>query len=167
LKWPERRCSQEGKVEIYPDFRDLIGAFAAADVRYLLVGGYAVGFHGRPRFTKDLDLWVDDSDENLRRLEIALVRFGAPTGLVDELRCADPLDVVWMGRPPTRVDLVKAIPGVTFADAFTRRTTFEWQDVSVAVIGRDDLIAAKRASGRDQDLLDLKLLETVKPTGRP
>ena len=54
-------------MEIYPDFRDLIGAFAAADVRYLLVGGYAVGFHGRPRFTKDLDLWVDDSEENLRR----------------------------------------------------------------------------------------------------
>jgi hypothetical protein len=56
-------------MEIYPDFRDLIGAFAAADVRYLLVGGYAVGFHGRPRFTKDLDLWVDDSDENFCRLE--------------------------------------------------------------------------------------------------
>jgi len=67
-------------MEIYPDFRDLIGAFAAADVRYLLVGGYAVGFHGRPRFTKDLDLWVDDSDENFGRLEKALAQFGAPAG---------------------------------------------------------------------------------------
>lgn len=149
-------------MEIYPDFRDLIGAFAAADVRYLLVGGYAVGFPGRPRFTKDLDLWVDDSDENLRRLESALARFGAPTGLVAELRRADPLDVVWMGRPPTRVDLVKAIPGVVFADAFLRRASFDWQDVVVAVIGRDDLIAAKKASGRDQDLLDVKLLEATK-----
>jgi hypothetical protein len=154
-------------VEIYPDFRDLIGAFAAADVRYLLVGGYAVGFHGRPRFTKDLDLWIDDSDDNLRRLDSALTRFGAPAGLVDELRRADPLDVVWMGRPPTRVDLVKAIPGATFADAFARRTTFDWQDVSVSVIGRDDLIAAKKASGRDQDLLDVKLLEAAKSADQP
>jgi len=154
-------------VEIYPDFRDLIGAFVAADVRYLLVGGYAVGFHGRPRFTKDLDLWIDDSDDNLRRLDEALTRFGAPAGLVDELRRADPLDVVWMGRPPTRIDLVKAIPGATFADAFTRRTTFEWQDVSVSVIGRDDLIAAKKASGRDQDLVDVKLLEAAKSAGQP
>ncbi len=152
-------------MEIYPDFRDLIGAFAAADVRYLLVGGYAVGFHGRPRFTKDLDLWVDDSEENFRRLESALARFGAPTGLVDQLRRADPLDVVWMGRSPTRVDLVKAIPGGTFGEAFARRSTFEWQDVSVMVIGRDDLIAAKKASGREQDLLDVKLLEAAKRRG--
>ncbi|HEY4185714.1 MAG TPA: hypothetical protein VGP07_11635 [Polyangia bacterium] len=146
-------------MEIYPDFRDLIGAFAAADVRYLLVGGYAVGFHGRPRFTKDLDLWIEDSEENLLRLAEALVSFGAPGNLADELRRAEPLDVVWMGRPPTRIDLVKAIPGVTFADVYPRRTTFAWHDVFVAVIGRNDLIAAKRASGRDQDLLDVKVLE--------
>ncbi len=154
-------------MEIYPDFRDLIGAFAAADVRYLLVGGYAVGFHGRPRFTKDLDLWVDDSDENFRRLEKALAQFGAPAGLVDELRRADPLDVVWMGRPPTRVDLVKAIPGPKFADAFARRSSFKWEEISVVVIGRDDLIAAKKASGREQDLLDVKLLEAAKNLDQP
>ncbi len=148
-------------MEIYPDFRDLIGAFAAADVSYLLVGGYAVGFHGRPRFTKDLDLWIEDSEENMHRLTEALARFGAPGNLADELRRADPLDVVWMGRPPTRIDLVKAIPGVTFADAYARRKTFAWHDVSVAVIGRDDLIAAKRASGRAQDLVDVELLEAA------
>jgi hypothetical protein len=149
-------------MEIYPDFRDLIGAFAAANVRYLLVGGYAVGFHGRPRFTKDLDLWIEDSEENMRRLAEALVSFGAPGNLADELRHADPLDVVWMGRPPARIDLVKAIPGVAFVDAYARRATFAWHDVSVAVIGRDDLIAAKKASGRDQDLVDVKVLETAK-----
>lgn len=149
-------------MEIYPDFRDLIGAFAAADVRYLLVGGYAVGFHARPRFTKDLDLWIEDSPENFRRLADALSVFGAPGDLARELSRADPLDVVWMGRPPTRIDLVKAIPGVTFGAAFARRSTFQWHDITVTVIGRDDLIAAKKASGRDQDLVDVKVLEAAK-----
>ncbi len=146
-------------MEIYPDFRDLIGAFDAADVRYLLIGGYAVAFHARPRFTKDLDLWVDDSDENLTRVQRALESFGAPGGLVEELRHADPLDVVWMGRPPTRIDLVKAIPGVVFDDAFGRRVVATWHGIDVFVIGLHDLIAAKKASGRDQDLIDVKMLE--------
>ena len=80
-------------MEIYPNFRDLFGAFAAADVRYLLVGGYAVAFHGRPRFTKDLDLWVDDSEDNLSRVQGELDSFGAPDGFVEALRLGDPLDV--------------------------------------------------------------------------
>jgi hypothetical protein len=146
-------------LDIYPDFRDLIGAFADAEVRYLLVGGYAVAFHARPRFTKDLDLWVEDSAENLNRLTDALHAFGAPDGLVENLRDGAPLDVVWMGRPPTRVDLMKAIPGLVFADAFARRVTADWQGLGISVISKDDLIAAKKASGRDQDLLDVKLLE--------
>lgn len=152
-------------MELYPDFRDLFGAFAAADVRYLLVGGYAVAFHGRPRFTKDLDLWVDDSEDNLTRAQSALDSFGAPDGLVEALRLGDPLDVVWMGRPPTRIDLVKAIPGVIFADAFGRRVVGTWQGVEVSVIGLDDLIVAKKASGREQDLIDVHALER-KPRGR-
>ena len=72
-----------------------------------------------------------------------------------------------MGRPPTRVDLVKAIPGPEFADAFARRSSFKWQEISVVVIGRDDLIAAKKASGREQDLLDVKLLEAAKRAAEP
>lgn len=146
-------------MEIYPDFRDLIGAFAAAEVRYLLVGGYAVAFHAQPRFTKDIDLWVDASEENLTRVQRALESFGAPEGFVEELRRGAPLDVVWMGRPPTRIDLMKAIPGVVFADAFERRAVAKWTGVDVSVIGLADLIAAKRASGREQDLIDVRALE--------
>jgi hypothetical protein len=153
-------------MELYPDFRDLLGAFVAAEVRYLLVGGYAVAFHGRPRFTKDLDLWVDASEDNLARLERALDAFGAPDGLVEALRLGDPLDVVWMGRPPTRVDLVKAIPGVVFADAFERRVADTWLGVDVSVIALDDLIVAKKASGRPQDLIDVRALEHRAPAGR-
>lgn len=76
-----------------------------------------------------------------------------------QLRDADALDVVWMGRPPMRVDLVKSIPGGTFAAAFSRRAETTWDGVRLTVIGRDDLIAAKQASGREQDLLDLQLLK--------
>ena len=141
------------------DFKDLLQAFADAEVRYLVVGGYAVAFHARPRFTKDIDIWVEDSAENLARLTDALQRFGAPAGMAEQLRDADALDVVWMGRPPMRVDLVKSIPGVAFAEAFPRRAEATWGGVRLAVIGRDDLIAAKRASARDQDLLDVTLLE--------
>jgi hypothetical protein len=151
-------------VQLPPDFQDLLQEFDDAEVKYLVVGGYAVSFHARPRFTKDLDIWLEDSAVNLSRAKTALRRFGAPEPTLDALEAARGLDVVWMGRPPLRVDLMKQIPGAEFGPAFERRVISDWNGVEVAVLSRQDLIESKAASGRDQDLVDEKLLRQLDGT---
>jgi hypothetical protein len=147
---------------LHPDFVDLLAAFASASVRYLLVGGYAVAFHGQPRFTKDIDLWLDPDPANIERAALALVAFGAPPGLVETLRTARDDEIVYLGSPPVRVDLFKSLPGVDFARSHARRVEGRWEDVVVSVIGVEDLIAAKRASGRPHDLIDIEILERAR-----
>ncbi len=142
-----------------PDFADLLSAFGVADVRYLVIGGYAVGFHDRPRTTKDLDILLDPAPENVRRACDALIEFGAHLDIAEHLYAAVADEVVWMGHPPVRVDFLKDAPGVDFAEAWSRRAISEWSGVTVHVIGRGDLIRAKRASGREQDLIDARNLE--------
>jgi hypothetical protein len=145
------------------DFVDLLEAFGRADVRYLIVGGYAVGYHDRPRTTKDLDILLDPDPENIRRACSALLEFGAQADVAAHLEAAVEDEVVWMGHPPVRVDLLKDAPGVDFAASWARRATTLWNGVSVAVLSRDDLIRSKRASGREQDLIDARNLERAKP----
>ncbi len=148
-------------MELQPDFKDILAAFAAAGVEYLLVGGWAVGFHGQPRLTKDLDLWVRPTPENLKRVRAALVDFGAPESVLSQLESAAPEDVLWMGVPPLRIDIVKGVPGGDFEAAYGRRLRLVWQGVAVNLVGKDDLVRLKRASGRPQDLIDAELLEAV------
>jgi len=87
-------------MDLHPDLKDLLSAFAAAGVEYLIGGGYAVAFHGRPRFTKDLDVSLGETPDNLERAALALERFGAPDVAVDGLRGAGLDDIVWLGAPP-------------------------------------------------------------------
>jgi hypothetical protein len=143
---------------LHQDYRDILAVFADHGVEYLVVGGYAVGFHGPPRFTKDLDLWIRPTKDNLGRVRSALVEFGAPASLLAELDTAAPEDVLWMGRPPVRIDLVKGVPGGDFDKAFRRRVNAKFDDVEVQVVSKDDLIALKLASGRPQDLVDADVL---------
>jgi hypothetical protein len=146
-------------MSLHPDYKDILVAFEKHGVEYLLVGGYAVGFHGRPRFTKDLDLWVSPSAANLARVRGALVEFGAPRAMLDELDQASEEDVLWMGAPPVRVDILKGVPGGDFEKAYLARTLTSWDGVNVSLVSRLDLIALKRASGRPQDLVDADMLE--------
>lgn len=141
------------------DFAELLSAFADERVSYLIVGGYAVAYHGEPRATKDIDLWLSGETDNVERAIRALARFGAPGYIVEALRLQGPDEFVFMGAPPLRVDLLRTIPGIEFADAFTRRVDTEWHGVRVSILGMDDLLAAKRAAGRPQDLVDADLLE--------
>jgi hypothetical protein len=145
-------------MSLHPDFKDLLAVFAAHEVEYLVVGGYAVGFHARPRFTKDIDLWVGHAPDNLRRVRTALDEFGAPLSMLEQLESALDEDVLWMGVPPVRIDIVKGVPGGSFSACFSRRVSASWDGVSVSIIGKDDLIAIKRACGRPQDLLDVEVL---------
>lgn len=142
-----------------PDFRDLFSALNAAGARYLLVGGYAVAFHAEPRFTKDLDLWIEASAENAQRTYEALRAFGAPVAELSPDDLAEPDRILQIGVPPNRVDIVTSIDGVEFEAGWLNRVETEYGGESIHVIGRAELIENKRACGRPQDLLDLKLLE--------
>lgn len=146
-----------------PDFRDLLSALADSKAEYLVVGGWAVGFHAEPRFTKDLDLLIGQDAGNLRRVVDALRAFGAPAGILDQLASLGPDEFLFLGAPPARVDLLRAIPGVEFERAFERRVVVDWDGVDACVIGREDLLASKRASGRERDLRDVRLVERSPP----
>lgn len=148
-----------GGIRLAPDFRDLLRAFVAREVRFLVVGAYALAVLGRPRATGDLDLWIEARPANARRALAALREFGAP---LDDLTAADlatPGVVFQIGVPPLRIDILTAIDGVEFAAAWHRRLTSDFDGVAVAVIGRDDFLANKRATGRLKDRADAERLE--------
>jgi hypothetical protein len=139
-----------------------LAEFANEGVEAVLVGGYAVAFHGRPRATKDIDLVLGADAANLERAARALSRFGAPAAVIAAVRTMGETDVVFMGQPPLRVDLLRAIDGVDSAGLFARAVPGELDSVPVRVISLDDLVANKRAVGRPQDLLDADFLDRVR-----
>jgi hypothetical protein len=141
------------------DFVEFIECLNARRVEYLLVGGYALAFHGRPRYTKDIDFWVHPTRENAARLLEALgdFGFGEMELTVDDF-CI-PGQVVQLGMPPSRIDLVTSVTGLEFDAAFSRRIETEYAGVPLTVIHRDDLVANKRAVGRPRDILDAEELE--------
>ena len=145
------------------DFKDLCAALNATGAKYLLVGGYALAHHARPRFTRDLDLWVEPTPENARRVHAALVDFGAPAEMFSANDFVRPEWTVQLGVAPNRVDVATSIDGVAFADAWSAREMTEFMGEPVAVIGRAHLIANKRAVGRLQDLADIEALERFRP----
>lgn len=118
-----------------------------------------MSFYDRPRYTKDLDLWIDSSDVNLRKVYRALAHFGAPPHVLQDLESIKPDEILWMGNPPVRVDILQTVDGVDYTEAFNRRVQVEWHGVPVNIINRSDLIASKRAAGRPQDLVDATNLE--------
>ena len=142
-----------------PDFKDLLAALEKARVHYLVVGGHAVGFHTRPRATKDLDIWIGESRENRLRAAEALRAFRAPEAICHHLERAGPDDIVWFGRAPNRVDILQRLPGVEFTEALSRAAHAHADEVAVPVISLEDLIANKRAVGRPHDVRDLRALE--------
>lgn len=144
---------------VNPDFRDLFAALNAAEARYLLVGGYAVAFHAQPRFTKDLDVWTDPDPANAARVFEALRHFGAPLHELTASDLARPETIFQIGVPPNRIDIVTAIDGVGFPEAWPEHVETTYGDQIVPVIGRRQLVQNKRASGRPQDLLDLEILK--------
>jgi len=142
-----------------PDFIDLLRAFVAADVRFLVVGAYALAFHGRPHGTGDLDVWVDPTPENASRVMAALRAFGAPLQDITEADFAKPGITYQIGVAPGRVDVLTDLTGLTFADAWRDRVTGPFGELEVDFIGRDAFIRNKRATGRKKDLVDIEGFE--------
>lgn len=147
---------------VNPDFRDLFSAFAAAEARFLVVGAYAVIHHTEPRYTKDVDLWVEPTPENAARVLGGLRAFGAPVAGLTEGDLCDPEVVYQIGVEPNRIDLLTSLEGLEFAPAWERGVPTTYGGVPIRVLGLEDLITTKRAAGRPQDLLDAARLEAAR-----
>jgi hypothetical protein len=141
------------------DFLDLLRAFADAEVRFLVVGAYALGLHGKPRATGDLDVWVDASPDNARRVMQALTAFGAPMADIAESDFTRPGVTYQIGLPPRRIDILTDLTGLTFAGAWPGRVRGVFGSVDVNFIGLADFIHNKRRTGRLKDLADIEGLE--------
>jgi len=144
---------------VNPDFRDLFAALNAEGAEYLLVGGYAMAVHDAPRFTKDLDVWVNSTPANAGRVHAALQRFGASLAGLTLADLATPEIVFQIGLQPNRIDVLTSIDGVTFDEAWPERLPSSYGAEPVPVIGRRHLVQNKRATGRAQDRLDADLLD--------
>ena len=140
------------------DFKEFIQLLNKNQVEYLVIGGYAVGFHGHPRYTGDIDIWINPSDKNVKKLPKVLIEFGfTPESLnTSDFKSKD--KIVRIGFPPFRIDLMVSIDGVQFANCYPNRVEIKLDDVRVNFIGLDDLVKNKKACNRTKDQLDLENL---------
>jgi predicted nucleotidyltransferase len=139
-----------------PDFREFLQLLNSHEVRYLLVGGYAVGYYGYPRATADMDIWVATDNENVERLIAALTEFGFAE--VEPELFAKEQRVVRMGVPPLRIELLTGISGVKFEDCYSQKRVVNLGGSEINLISLEHLKANKAASGRYKDLNDLEHL---------
>jgi len=149
------------------DLIDLLAAFASEKVDFVLVGGHAVAFHSIPRATKDLDVLLASTPGNQERAAAALAKFGAPRNVVDAARHMTEDEIVYVGRPPQRIDVLRRIDGVSANEVLAHAVATTFGGVAVKVISLDDLIANKRASARPQDILDVAALERARARRSP
>jgi hypothetical protein len=147
---------------VYPDFKELLLAFNAHDVEYLIVGAHALAAHGHVRATKDMDVWVRPERSNAHKVLEALSDFGAPLNdlTADDLSSKE--TVFQIGVPPLRIDVITNIDGVEFAEAWPERVETSFGGVPTFVISRHHLITNKKATARLQDLADVQQLEPTK-----
>ena len=145
------------------DFVEMLSALSAAGVRFLIVGAHALAAHGAPRATGDLDIWIQATPDNAARVLEALRNFGATLFdlTIEDLSIPD--TVFQIGLPPSRIDILTSISGVAFEHAWSNRVEIRIGDLGVGVLGREDFIANKTASGRPKDLMDLTLLPPESP----
>lgn len=151
------------KIELDRDWSEFLCALIARRVRFVLVGGHAVAGHGEPRLTEDLDVFVEPTLTNARRLRSALLDFGFGEDAPPAAVLAAPDKVFMIGRKPHRIDILTGIDGVSFDEAWSSRVEAQFEATPLFVIGRTALIDNKRASGRDKDLFDLAMLEAHAP----
>jgi predicted nucleotidyltransferase len=141
---------------LYDDFSDLLTAFNKEGVKYIVVGGYAVIHHGYNRFTGDLDIWVEQSKDNFQILSRAFANFGIPASAIEEVDfLKNEKDVYTFGRPPVCFEILTAVKGLNFAEAYSHSIKVVYDGVEVNMIDLMDLIKAKKAAGRHKDLDDI------------
>ncbi len=140
------------------DFKDFLKLLNSHQVKYLVVGGFAVGIHGYPRYTGDLDIWVSSATDNAERLVNVLEEFGFDLPEIEPELFQKIKRIIRMGYPPDRIELFTTLSGVNFDECFDKRDVFEIEGIQVNVIGFNDLITNKKAAGRHRDLDDVEHL---------
>jgi hypothetical protein len=146
-------------MKIRSDYKDLLSIFNAAGVRYLIVGGYAVMIHTEPRYTKDLDLWIDRSGANAEAVFQALAHFGAPLKGLDPADFTGPEVFYQVGMEPLRVDVMTSVAGLEFKSAWERRLIVDFDGESAGVPSRADLRLSKKAADRTRDRKHIRSLQ--------
>lgn len=142
-------------MQLPPDFKEFLRLLNENRVKYLLIGGYAVGFHGYPRATNDLDVWIELEATNAGRVVSALRQFGFSASNLSENLFLQKDKIVRMGLPPMRIEVATSISGVTFDDCYARRVIAAMDNIQVPLISLEDLKINKKAAGRHKDLDDL------------
>ena len=155
------------KLQLSEDWSEFLSVLIAHRVKFVLIGGHAVAAWGEPRFTEDLDVLIEVSPLNARRVRAALVDFGFGSVMPDESGFLD-ADKVWMlGRKPNRIDILTKIDGVTWKEVWKGRVRVDFEGGALFVIGPAELLRNKRAAGRPKDLADVHVIERHAPTLRP
>ena len=153
------------KQELIPEFRDFVALLNQHEIRYVVVGGYAVGWHGYPRATKDLDFFVERSPENAGKLLRVLAEFGMSSLGLTEADLMEENTGVYFGHPPQRIDLINFAQGITFEQAWETRVVGKFGGVEINWLSRELLLRHKLAAARPQDLADVAKLERRPPRG--
>lgn len=143
------------------DFKEFIQSLNENEVAYLVVGGFAVAFHGHPRYTKDIDIWLRPSESNAEATVAALAQFGFGSLDINKEDFLHPDRIIQLGYPPAHINLLTTIPGVDFDECYQARIQTVMNGVTVSFIDLDNLKTNKRASGRLQDLADVESLEST------
>jgi len=148
-------------MEIDKNFKEFIALLNENEVKYLVVGGYAVNAHGYPRYTKDIDFWLWLNEENIQKLISAIQDFGLGSLGLKVADFMNPNGVVQLGFPPNRIDILVHIEGATFQDCFARKSVIQLENISINFLSIEDLITAKKTTGRLQDMADVEQLEQL------
>jgi predicted nucleotidyltransferase len=146
------------KIELHPDFKDFLRLLNSYDVRYLLVGGYAVGYHGYPRATGDMDIWIEMSEANSKKVASAFRDFCMPKEAISEGLFLETNKVIRMGVPPVRLEVITSASGVEFNECYSNREVVELDGIPINFISLEDLKKNKSAAGRHKDLADIEHL---------
>jgi len=145
-------------MELFKDFEDFVQLLYQYEVAYMVVGGYALAFHGKPRYTGDLDIWIDMTEDNADKLVKVLDEFGVGSLGLSKADFLKEGYVSQIGYPPLRIDILNTIDGISFQEAYRNKQILKLRAVEITFIGLQDLIVNKKTSGRSQDLTDLKHL---------
>jgi hypothetical protein len=146
------------RIELHPDFKDFLRLLSSHNVKYLLVGGYAVGYHGYPRATGDMDIWIEMSKPNSKKIAATFRDFGMPNEAISESLFLEKNKVIRMGVPPVRLEVITSASGVDFNECYSNREVIEIDGIPINFISLQDIKKNKHAAGRYKDLEDLEHL---------
>lgn len=144
---------------LHPDFKDMLSCLKEEGVDFIIIGAYALAAHGFPRATGDIDIWVESSPHNARKVMSALVKFGAPAAQLTEQELTAPDLIVQLGVEPCRIDIITGIDGVEFTEAWANKVSVTIDDMTVFILSKADLLKNKLAANRDKDQGDINWLK--------